>query len=143
MIRVITENVFWRTHGLLVARLIMGGVFLATAYVKFSDIGATALYITSVGLPIPTTLAWLSAIFELVFGACIVAGVFFRGASLLLAVYVSFLAFAFHGVSLWNSNPNEFKFFVDNFVMVSGLLFMLAHGPGKTWTLKNFEMNSN
>ncbi len=137
MIRVITENVFWRTHGLLLARLIMGGIFLMAAYMKFSDIDSTALYITSVGFPLPKLLTWLAAIFELVLGLCIVVGVFFRGASLLLSAYVIFLAFAFHGPSLWNYNPNEFGFFVDHFVMIAGFLFMIAHGPGKTWTLKN------
>lgn len=141
MIRVITENIFWRTHGVLIARLIMGGVFLMASYMKFHDIDSTILYITSVGLPLAKLLAWLAAIFELVLGLCIVVGVFFRGASLLLGAYAIFLAFTFHGPSLWTGNPNEFGFFIDHFVMLAGFLYMAAHGPGKTWTLKNIGIN--
>lgn len=142
MIRVITENAFWRTHGLLIARLIMGGVFLIASFIKFQDIDSTALYITSFGIPFSVFFTWLSAILELILGACIVTGVFFRGASLLLGAYIIFLAFTFHGPSLWSYNPNEFDLFVDRFAMLAGFLFMIAYGPGKTWTLKDLETSS-
>jgi putative oxidoreductase len=139
MINIITENPFWRTHGLLVARIIMGGVFLMAAYMKFTNISGMAGYIAAMNFPFPTTLIWIAAIFELIMGLCIVTGVFFRGAALLLGVYAIFLAIVFHGPSLWGSNQDEFGFFVDHFVMLAGLLFMLGHGPGRTWSLTKIE----
>jgi uncharacterized membrane protein YphA (DoxX/SURF4 family) len=136
MIKIITENVFWRTRGVLIARFIMGGVFLIASYIKFQSIGNTALYIASANFPFPTFLAWSAAIFELLMATAIITGIFFRAAVLLLAVYAIFLAFVFHGPTLWSSDSNQFKFFINHLVMLSALLYMAAHGPGKTWTLK-------
>ncbi len=137
MTKVITESAFWRTHGLLIARLIMGGVFLMAAYMKWSNVAGMAEYVASAGFPYPVVLVWIAAFFELILGLCIITGVFFRGAALFLLIYALFLAFVFHGPSQWATDQNHFGFFVDHFVMVAGLLFMLGNGPGKTWTLKN------
>jgi uncharacterized membrane protein YphA (DoxX/SURF4 family) len=58
-------------------------------------------------------------------------GAFFSEAALLAGIYVIFLAFAFHGPSLWKENQGEFGFFVDHFTFLAGLLFAAAHGPGR------------
>ncbi len=62
----------------------------------------------------------------------LLAGVFFAEAALLAAAYVVFLAFAFHGPSLWAANQAEFGFFIDHFTFMAGLLFAAVHGPGST-----------
>lgn len=132
----ITEHPFWKSYALLVARVLMGGVFLWAAYTKFADLGATAGYIASAGIPFGLAFAWIAAFFEAALGLAIITGVFFREASILLGAYVLFLTFAFHGPSSWASNAYEFGLFVNHFTMIAGLLFMTAHGPGDTWTLK-------
>ncbi len=131
----ITQHPFWRSHALLIARIVMGGVFLMAAYFKFKGMEGTAMYIASVGFPFPLALAWIAAIFETVLGLAIITGVCFSEAALLLGVYAIFLGYTFHGPAKW-ANPDEFGFFVDHFTMLAGLLFMAAHGPGNTWTLK-------
>ena len=62
---------------------------------------------------------------------CLLTGAFFTEASLLAAVYVTFLAFSFHGPSHWEGNQSEFGFFIDHFSFMAGLLFAAVHGPGK------------
>lgn len=132
----IAHHRFWKTHALLIARLIMGAVFIMAAVMKFSDIGATAGYIAAVhSWPYPIVLTWLAALFELGLGLCIITGFFFREAALLLAAYAVFLAFAFHGPATWIGNQDGFGFFIDHFVMFAGLLFMAGHGAGDTWKI--------
>ena len=84
----------------------------------------------SAGFPVPKLLAWLAALFELALAVCLLTGAFFAEAALFAAVYVLFLAFAFHGPSHWSGNQTEFGFFVDHFTFIAGLLFAAAHGPG-------------
>lgn len=139
MITKIAQHSFWTSHALLIARIFMGGLFLFSAYTKFTGIDAVAGYIASVGLPAPLALAWLAAFFEAGFGLALVAGVYFTESALLLAAFVVFLAVVFHGPSRWGADPGEFGSFVNHLALIAGLLYMTAHGPGNTWTLKGAE----
>ncbi|MFE0754955.1 DoxX family protein [Inquilinus sp. NPDC058860] len=125
----------WQSIAILVGRLIFAAVFLMAAVFKFMDLNATAGYIAMAGFPVPLVLAWLAAIFECLLVICFLTGAYFTEASLLAAVYVVFLAFAFHGPSHWAGNQAEFGFFVDHFTFLAGLLFAAVHGPGRilTW----------
>ena len=126
----------WSTLAVLVGRIIFAGVFAMAVSFKLADIGATATYIASAGFPMPTVLAWLAAVLELGLVACLLTGAYFSQASLIAALYVLFLAFAFHGPSRWAGNQTEFGFFVDHFTFMAGLLFAAAHGPGGVLALK-------
>jgi uncharacterized membrane protein YphA (DoxX/SURF4 family) len=116
---------------LLGGRGIFSGVFLMAAAFKFAGMESTASYIATAGFPFPHALAWIAAFFELALAFCFASGACFRQASLLAAVYVIFLAFAFHGPSHWNGNQAEFGFFVDHFTFMAGLFFAAAQGPGR------------
>jgi putative oxidoreductase len=126
----------WRSAAILVGRLIFAAVFLMAAVFKFMDMNATAGYIAMAGFPAPLPLAWLAAIFECALVICFLTGAYFTEASLLAAVYVVFLAFAFHGPSHWTGNQAEFGFFVDHFTFLAGLLFAAVHGPGRILALR-------
>ncbi|HTN60624.1 MAG TPA: DoxX family protein [Devosia sp.] len=119
-----------QTVAVLVGRLIFGCVFLMAAYFKFTGMEATAGYIASIGFPLPLLFAWLSAFFELALVIAFFTGILFSEASILAALYVIFLGFAFHGPSTWTANQMEFGFFVDHFTFLAGLMFAAAHGPG-------------
>jgi putative oxidoreductase len=116
---------------ILVARLIFAGIFAMGAAFKFAGMSDTAGYIASAGFPFPLLLAWLAAIFEVALVLAFLTGAFFREAALLAAVYVVFLAFAFHGPSHWAGGPLEFGAFIDHFTFLAGLLFAAVHGPGE------------
>ena len=128
----------WRELAVLVGRLIFAAVFTLAVSFKFAGMEATAGYIASAGFPFPLFLAWVAAIFEVLLILGFLTGAFFTEVCLLAALYVLFLAFAFHGPSHWGSEPQqqaEFGFFVDHFTFIAGLLFAAAHGPGR-WALR-------
>ena len=130
-----TTTPAWQSIAILVGRLIFAAAFLMAAMFKFMDMTTTAAYIDSAGFPTPLLLAWLAAIFECVLVICFLTGAYFTEASLLAAVYVVFLAFAFHGPARWAGNQAEFGFFVDHFTFLAGLLFAAVHGPGRILAL--------
>ncbi|MBE1203213.1 DoxX family protein [Aminobacter carboxidus] len=120
-----------RTVAILIARLIFAGAFAMAAVFKFAGMADTAAYIEAAGFPFPLLLAWFAAIFETGLVLAFLTGAFFSEAALLAGAYVIFLAFAFHGPSLWQGNQAEFGFFVDHFTFLAGLLFAAVHGPGE------------
>jgi uncharacterized membrane protein YphA (DoxX/SURF4 family) len=125
----------WQSAAVILGRLIFAGIFLMAASFKFLGMAATASYIAAAGFPVPLLLAWLAAIFEAVLVICFLTGAFFTEAALLAAAYVLFLAFAFHGPSLWAGNQAEFGFFIDHFTFIAGLLFAAVDGPGRILVL--------
>jgi uncharacterized membrane protein YphA (DoxX/SURF4 family) len=126
-----------RTVAILIARLIFAAVFAMAASFKFAGMGVTANYIAAAGFPFPLLLAWLAAISEIALVLAFLTGAFFSEAALLAAIYVIFLAFAFHGPSHWQADQDEFGFFVDHFTFLAGLLFAAVHGPGKRLALRH------
>jgi uncharacterized membrane protein YphA (DoxX/SURF4 family) len=125
----------WTKYAVIVARLIFAAVFLMAVSFKLMDINATAGFISAAGFPMAKLLAWLAALLELILVAGFLTGAYFSEICLIAAVYVLFLAFAFHGPSHWAGNQAEFGFFVDHFTFVAGLLFAAAHGPGQ-WAVR-------
>ena len=125
-----------RTAAILLARLIVAGVFAMAAAFKFVDMNATAGYIASIGFPAPLFFAWVAAFFEVGLALAFLSGAFFTEAALLAIAYVLFLAFAFHGPNRWTGNQVEFGFFVDHFTFIAGLLLAAVHGPGNTLVLR-------
>jgi uncharacterized membrane protein YphA (DoxX/SURF4 family) len=130
-----TNRTGWSTVAILVGRLIFAAVFIMAVSFKLMDINTTTAYIAAAGFPLAKLLAWLAALLELALIACFLTGGYFSEAALLAAVYVLFLAFAFHGPSHWSGNQSEFGFFVDHFTFIAGLLFAAAHGPGSVLTM--------
>jgi putative oxidoreductase len=121
----------WQSIAIILGRLIFAGIFLMATSFKFLGMAATASYIAAAGFPVPLLLAWLAAILEAGLVICFLTGAFFTEAALVAAVYVLFLAFAFHGPSHWAGNQAEFGFFVDHFTFIAGLLFAAVNGPGR------------
>lgn len=136
MLTKVINSSFWNSWGVMIARLIIAVQFGIGAWFKFSGIDGTAGYIASVGLPFSLVLAWLAALFELWVIVAFLTGLKFRETALAVLVYILLLGFLFHGPSHWSANQDEFGFFIDHFVMIAGLLFMIAHGTGNSWTLK-------
>jgi uncharacterized membrane protein YphA (DoxX/SURF4 family) len=128
----------WKSAAALAGRIVLAAVFAMGAFFKFADIGMTAGYIASVGFPFSTFLAWVAAIFETLLVIAFLSGLYFSEAALLAALYIVFLAFAFH-MTGWDmaSELGQMRFgaFVSHFPFAAGLLFAAAHGPGQ-WALR-------
>jgi uncharacterized membrane protein YphA (DoxX/SURF4 family) len=125
-----------KTIAVLIGRFIFGCVFLIAAWFKFTGMDATAGAIASIGFPLPMLLAWLAAFCEVALVLAFFTGILMQPAAVLAALYVLFLAFAFHGPSAWGANPMEFGFFIDHFSLIAGLLFAAAHGPGDRFAIR-------
>lgn len=126
----IAQHPFWQRGGLLIARLFVAAVFLMACGTKFADIGGTAIFIADAGFPAGLVLAWVAAIFEAALVAAFLTGILMREAALLAAIYILFLAFAFHGPRAWTDNQMQFGIFTDHFAFAGGLLYMTAFGSG-------------
>ena len=72
---------------LLGARLLLSFLFLASGLSALGDIAGTTAYFSSLGLPAPTLVAWLTCLFELAAGVLVVIGFGTRAAALLLAAF--------------------------------------------------------
>jgi len=131
----IHKHSFFTHYGVLIARILMGGMFLLAGVSKFTGIDGTAGYIASVGFPAPLALAWAAAIFEVVLGAALIGGFFFRQSALLLALFTLFISFPFHGPASWANDSSQQIMFMKNMAIVGGLLMMVAHGTGRSWAL--------
>ncbi len=112
---------------LLVGRILLSVMFILAGLQKFGGIEGTAGYIGSVGLPAPTALAWLAAIFETLVGIAILVGFQTKAAALLLAAFCVFTGFAFHYAP---ADQMQMIMFMKNVTIAGGLLALFVAGPG-------------
>lgn len=111
----------------LVARILLAAIFIIFGFFKFSNIGGLAGYIGSVGLPLPTILAWLTAIFEVVAGVCVLIGFQTRLASWALAAFCIVSAIIFHNNF---GDQTQMTMFMKNIAMAGGYMLLALNGPG-------------
>jgi len=112
---------------LLVARILLAFIFIMSGWGKFFAIDGTAGYISSVGLPAATLLAWAAAIFELVAGLAILVGFRTREAAWLLAAFCLFAGFVFH---YQPDDQMQMINFMKNVAMAGGFLSLAVAGAG-------------
>lgn len=131
---------FFRSHGILIARILMGGMFALAGLDKLINASGTASYMGSVGLPENTALAFAIGLFESILGLAIVFGKRVAESALLLGIFVVIVSFVFHSPSLWADMPTQKVLFSKNAAIVAGLLYIVAYGSGNTWKLDKTEV---
>ena len=72
---------------LLIARILLAAMFLASGYSALSNIAGTADYFAGLGLGPPTLLAWGVGLFELIAGLLLVVGFQTRAVAVVLALF--------------------------------------------------------
>lgn len=112
---------------LLIARVFLSVMFIMSGISKLGGISGTAGYIESVGLPAPTVLAWLSAIFEIVTGAAILIGFQTRFAAYLLAIFCVFTGLMFHYAP---EDQIQMTMLMKNLAIAGGFLALAVTGAG-------------
>jgi putative oxidoreductase len=77
-------------YGLLVLRVVIGVIFIAHGYMKFfkMGMGGTIGFMTQIGVPAPTLIAWFVTFAELIGGIALILGIFTLPVGLALAVDV-------------------------------------------------------
>ncbi|WOK36662.1 DoxX family protein [Sphingomonas sp. C3-2] len=106
----------------LLARVLLSAIFIWSGWGKVADIGGTAAYIASSGLP--TILAWPSAFFELIVGLFVLIGFQTKWAALALAFFSFVTAFLFH---TGFADPMQQINFFKNLAMTGGFLMLYAY----------------
>jgi|SRR5450830_1092981 len=118
---------------ILVARVLMALIFVASGAGKIADFSGTLGYITSKGVPFPAIAAVAAIIVELGGGLMLLLGWKARWAALAMMVFTLAAGFIFH--DFWNSAAdaaqNQMIHFMKNLSMAGGLLFAAVHGSGK------------
>lgn len=112
---------------ILIARILLAVIFILGGLSKFGNIAGTAGYISSVGLPAGTILAWLAALFEVVAGLAILIGFQTRLVAWALAAFCIFTAIVFH-----NNFGDQIQMimFLKNLGLAGGFLLLAVHGAG-------------
>lgn len=112
---------------LLVARILLSIMFIMAGLQKFGDIGGTAGYISSVGLPAGTVLAVLSGLLEVVGGIAILIGFQTRIFAWLLAAFSIVASLFFH----FNfADQMQTLLFMKNVTLAGGFLALSVAGAG-------------
>ena len=114
--------------GLVIARLLLGSLFIVMGYYKFGDITGVAEFLTSQGLPAPTAMAWLAAIVEMGGGIALILGVFPGPVALVLALYLIPATLKFHGDIEVDAQVTHL---IKNTGIIGGLIAVWASRGGK------------
>lgn len=116
----------------VIARVLLALMFVIAGASKFADLGGTAGYIASKGLPLPMLLAFGTAALELVGGLAIMFGLQARIAALALAVFTLLASVLFHNFWALPADQQMLQqlMFMKNLSVVGGLLLLFSFGAG-------------
>ncbi len=106
---------------LLLSRVIIGGIFIMTGWMKVADMAATVGYFHSMG--IPAFLAYAVGYLELIGGALLVIGFWECWATAILAVIMVF--------AVYYSYPMGIQAYMAPLAILGGLLALIPSGAGK------------
>ena len=112
---------------LAVGRLLLSFMFIFAGFGKLTDIAGTAGWFGSIGLPLPTLVAVLVGLLELVGGLAILVGFKTRIAAGALAIFTVAATLMAH-MNL--ADQVQMLFFLKNMSVTGGLLFVAAAGAG-------------
>ena len=112
---------------LLAARVLLAFIFIMSGWGKFFAIEGTAGYISSVGLPAATLLAWAAAIFELGAGLLLLVGFRTREVAWVLAGFTLVAGFLFH---FQPADQMQMISFMKNLAIAGGFLALAQIGAG-------------
>jgi putative oxidoreductase len=116
----------------LAGRILLALMFVLAGFSKFGDLGGTAGYIASKGLPMGSVLAFLTAVVEVVGGLALMVGFQTRWAALLLAVFTLVATVIFHNFWVLPADQQMMQqlMFMKNLSVAGGLLMVFALGGG-------------
>lgn len=115
----------------LLGRILIAAIFIQSGYGKLMNIGGTAGWFGSIGLPVPVATAWVVALVELVGGIAVLVGFRTQIAAIVLALFTVASGFIAH----FNfADQTQAIMFMKNLAIAGGFLFLAARGAGP-WSL--------
>ncbi|CAB3803056.1 hypothetical protein LMG28614_05731 [Paraburkholderia ultramafica] len=120
-------------YATLAARILIGGMFLASALGMMGAFGSVADLMRQKGIPFTTPLLIATIALWLVGAAGIISGYKLREASIALFIAVIAVTVTIHAP--WTAAPaafqDELNHFLDNLAILGGLLYLATFGPGR------------
>src|SRR5262245_26026476 len=130
-----TDNIAatWSDFLLLVGRVFLGWLFLASGYGKFTGIAGTTTYFTNLGLSPVEFWAWFAAIAEVVLGAALILGIATRYAALASFVWVLVATAIAHRYWTYPAaqQASQYNNWLKNIAIMGGTLYVFVTGAGR------------
>lgn len=121
-----------RSPLVLAGRILLALMFVMAGYSKLGNIGGTAGYIASGGLPFATLLAVAVGLLELVGGLALAVGFKARWAALALGLFTLLASLLFH--KFWavpaDQQMVQQLMFMKNLAVAGGMFIVAALGAG-------------
>jgi putative oxidoreductase len=115
-----------------IGRLMLASMFLISGAQKLLDVGATASYIQSAGLPLASTIAVLVGLWESLGGLALATGFYTRPIAFAFGIFTIGVTFVFH--RFWEAPPELQTvvqlLFIKNVAIAGGLFFLAGRGAG-------------
>jgi len=119
---------------LLIARILLAAMFLASGYSALSNIAGTADYFAGLGLGPPTLLAWGVGLFELIAGLLLVVGFQTRAVAVVLALFTLASTYLGHYGQGGDDAAAVFmhtQALLKDIAVAGGLIALAVQGAGK------------
>ena len=116
----------------LLARILIGALFVTAGVRKALTIAATAGYFAKLGVPAAEIMAWVVVLIEVGGGLALILGWQTRWVAWLLAIFVGIATGLAH--RFWEFDAAQYNAQLNNFLkngaIIGGLLMFATHGPG-------------
>ncbi|HEY9452252.1 MAG TPA: DoxX family protein [Bradyrhizobium sp.] len=118
---------------LLVGRVFLGWLFLASGYGKLDSIAGTAGYFTSLGMSPPEFWAWFATVAELVLGAALILGMATRYSALASFVWTLVATAIAHRYWTYpvQEQADQYINWLKNIAIMGGTLYAFVAGAGR------------
>lgn len=111
----------------LIGRIFLSVLFILSGFAKLTGLAGTAQFFAAVGLPVPTVLALLVGLLELLGGLAILIGFHTRAVALVLAAFTLAATAIAH---LNFADPMQILIAQKNLAIAGGFLALAAFGAG-------------
>lgn len=115
-----------KTSAPLIARVLIGALFLLSGLGKLADVAGFSGYLASGGLP--AFLAWPAVLFEIAVGAALIVGFQTRIVALATAAFCVVAAALYHANF---GDQMQIAMFFKNFAIAGGLVLLASTGAGR------------
>ena len=118
---------------LLVGRVLIGWLFLTSAWSKFHNMDGYVAYLTNLKVPYPEFFSWIGAPVEFLIGITLILGLATRYATLLCLLFLIVATALAH--RYWEYPPAQmgaqYNNFIKNLAIFGGVLVLFVTGPGQ------------
>jgi putative oxidoreductase len=118
---------------LLIGRVLLGWLFLASAWGKLMNMGGYVAYLTNLKVPNPEFWSWIGAPVEFLIGAALILGFATRYAALLCLLFLIVATALAH--RYWEypaaQMGAQYNNFLKNLAIFGGTLLLFVTGPGR------------